>query len=142
MPRPGGNPDIREVSKKSTGPTSELGKFRVSLNAYKGHDSNTYRNRRIPQEVRDTYAWYKALSTGERKFIFEMKGIYEVLKGNYHNNKELSKKILNGKQLDPIELKQFELLVNILEKLQKMEYGEKHININADIKDIRDAMFQ
>ena len=32
-------------------------------------------------------------------------------------------------------------MIDALEKAHKMKYGEKKVNINADLKDIRDAMF-
>ena len=141
MARPGGNPDIREISKKSTGPTSELGKFRSSLNKFTGHDSNPWRSKRIPKQVTELFTWYKALTKDDKEFLFEMKGIYQVLKANLVNS-SFTEKILSGEKLTRTELEQFKLMVDIMDKAHKIKYGEKKININADLKDIRDVMFQ
>lgn len=137
-----GNPNIKYHAHKGAAARSEIGNFRSSLNSYKGKDSNDWRSKQIPQEVKDLYSWFKALSKGEREFLFEMKGIYEVLKGNMQNNQELLEKIQTGKKFTPLELEQFKLMINTLEKLQKLEYGEKRVNVNVSYKDFRDLMFE
>ena len=133
-----GNTKIREQKpwEKSTGPKTEEGKFKCSLNNYKGKDSNPWRQSKIPKTVIELYTWYKFLPTEERKFLFEMKGIYDVLKANLQNNEDLTNKITEGKKLSMQEISQFQLLINTLEKLQKLHYGEKRINIEISAKDL------
>ena len=137
MARPGGSPDIHEISKKSTGPISEIGKFRSSLNSWKGK-GNFYLDR-VPQEVKDLYTWFKGLTTNDRNFLFELQGIYDVLKANLLNG-DIPKKVLSGEKLNKTELEQFKLLVDITEKHHKMKYGEKKVNINLTYKDVVDMM--
>jgi len=140
--KPKGNPNIREISKLSTGPKTELGKFRSSINAYKGHDSNEWRNKQIPKKVRELFSWYKGLSVHERDFLFEMKGIYEALKGNLQNNKEFADKLLSGEPLKSSEREHIKLLIDSLDKLQKHTHGEKKVNINVDVRNLRDSLFE
>lgn len=141
MPRPGGNPDIKNEAHKGAAERTELGKFRVSLNAWKGGSkTNLYLNKRIPPEVIDLYDWFKGLTEKDRDFLFELQGIYDILKANLLNG-EIPKKVLSGEKLSRTEMEQFKLLVDITEKHQKMKYGEKKININLSYKDVVDRMF-
>ena len=133
--------DMSLVYSKSTGPKTELGKFKSSLRSYKGYDTNTWREKRIPKIVRETYSWFKELPLDEFNFLFDMKGIYETLKGNLQMNKDVQEKLMSGEKLSRDELDHFKLLTDILEKLQKLHHGEKHVTIKADLKDIRDLMF-
>ena len=142
MPNPHPRTDQLRQNQNYTGPTSDVGKFRTSLNSWKGRDSsptNKYMHR-IPEEVRNLYSWFKGLTKDDREFLFELKGIYEVLKGNLQNSK-FTEKVMSGEQLSRTELEQIKLMIDALEKAHKMKYGEKKINIHADLKDIRDAMF-
>ncbi len=125
-----------------TGPKTEAGKFRVSLNAWKGgtHNPTNEYVSRIPKEVQELYSWFKELTGEEREFLFEMKGMYGALKGNLINGK-FPEKVISGEPLSKTELEQFKLLVDLLDRAHKMKYGEKKVNIHADLKDIRDAMF-
>ena len=143
MPNPNPKTEHLRNYRAQTGPTTEAGKFKVSLNAWKGGDhspTNEYMNR-IPKDVKEVYTWFKKLKITEFEYLFDMKGIYEGLKGNTQLNEDIQRKLMTGEKLSSDERDQFRLLVEILEKLQKLEHGEKRLNINADLKDIRDAMF-
>ncbi len=135
------NPNIGKEAHKGAAARSEVGKFRVSLNSFKNKDSNITQFRRIPPEVRELFSWFKALTKNEREFLFEMKGVYEVLKGNLLNS-DFPKKVESGEKLTKTELDQFKLMIDTLDKAHKMKYGEKKLNVTASYKDIRDAMFE
>ncbi len=137
------NPNIAKEAHKGAAARTPEGKLRVSLNSWKGgkHSPSNKHMHKIPESVKELFTWYKEITVKERNYLFEMKGIYEVLKGNTQNNEILLDKIKNGKPFSPLELEQFKLLINTLEKLQKLEFGEKRINVNASYKDIRDRMF-
>jgi len=140
MPNPKGNPNIADAYAKSTGPITDVGKFRTSLNSYTGNDTNESRQRKIPQEVKNLYVWFKNLTKEDREFLFEMQGIYDILKVNIQNS-GLRQKVESGELLTRAERDQINMMMEALEKAHKMKYGEKRVNINADLKDIRDYMF-
>ena len=134
------NPNIKSEAHKGAAARTPEGAMRVKLNSWRDSDVNEARRRKIPQTVIDLYNWYKGLTKDDREFLFELKGIYEVLKGNLQNSK-FTEKIESGEALNRTELEQIKIMIDALEKAHKMKYGEKKVNINADLKDIRDAMF-
>ena len=134
------NPNIAKEAHKGAAARTPEGKFRVSLNALKKRELRSnpqdYYNKIIPTKVKELFSWYKNLTLEERNFLFEMKVIYEVLKANLQNNEDITKKITDGTKLSMQEIAQFQLLINTLEKLQKLHYGEKKINIEISAKDL------
>ncbi len=136
------NPNIGKEAHKSAAARSEIGKFKVSLNSYKGKDSNTWRARHqaIPQDIKDIYEWCKGYSTKELDVLKELKDIYIAMKTNLLEG-ELAKKIKSGDKFTAGERDQLRILIDLLEKHHKLKYGEKKLNINASYKDIRDMMF-
>ena len=135
------NPNIGLEAHKGAAARTPEGAFRSKLNAWRDNDTNTARWKKIPKNVRELYTWYKCLTKEDREFLFELKGIYEVLKGNLQNSK-FTEKIESGEALNRTELEQIKIMIDALEKAHKMKYGEKRVNINADLKDIRDYMFE
>lgn len=127
----------------TTGPTTEIGKFRAGLNSYTGKDSNTWRakHRVIPQEIREIYEWCKGYNTKELDVLKELKDIYTAMKTNLLEG-ELAQKIKSGEKFSAGERDQLRIVIDLLEKHHKLKFGEKKLNINVSYKDIRDRMFE
>ena len=139
--RPGGNPDIAKCAHLG-GPKTDLGKFNVSLNRWKGESGRGFDVENIPPKIREMYSWFKSLSKSDSNFLFEIKGIVEVLKGNMMNNKTFLEKCERGIQFSKIELEQLGLMANLVEKFQKLKYGEKKIVAHVDVRNLRDTLFE
>ena len=75
----------------------------------------------------------KSLSEIER-----MEGLLAIMEANLS---EIIKKQEEGESLTDKDRKDMFLVKDTLTQLHEMKYGKKNININADLKDIRDAMF-
>ena len=75
----------------------------------------------------------KTLSEIER-----MEGLLAIMESNLA---EIIKKQEEGGSLTDKDRKDLFLVKDTLTQLHEMKYGKKMININADLKDIRDAMF-
>ena len=120
-----------------TGPTSEIGKFRTSLNAVRGNKSNKAMD--IPVEIRDLYNWAKQFDTKELNELLEMKNIYFVLQNA--QLPELVKKAQNNEPLSKKDIDALRLMADINVNSHKMKYGDKKvIDHHVTVDDIRNQM--
>ena len=113
-----GNPNIRSIVK--TGPTTELGKFRVSLNALKDG-----KRARIPPEAMEVFNWYKSLDRKKLNEILELKNVSFILKQIMLP--AILQKIMNNEQLNKKELDTLRLWKETIVDLHKLKYGDKKV---------------
>ena len=134
-----GNPNIGEIAKElSTGPKTELGKFRASLNALRGYPSNPYADK-IPPEIRELYEWIKGYDTKQLNELLELKNMYSVLKDA--SVPTLLQKVINNEQLSKKDLDTFRLAMEMLVNSHKLRFGDKHIvEHKISVEDIRKQM--
>lgn len=130
-----GNPNIKEISQFSTGPTTKIGKFRISLNNYKKSGG-----RNIPDEIKELFEWYLAMKQKDVDCLLELKNLYQVLK--VHTSAEIFDKIITGENLSKGDREMLKLLKDTLVDTQKLEFGEKSIiEHKVTYKDVRDQIF-
>ena len=150
MGRPGGNPNIREISKLSTGPRTEVGKLknsvvRVTTGQQISPDSRASRAVGYDGTKGKLQAYHnfvsfilghpiKTLSEIER-----MEGLLAVMQTNLM---DIIQKQEEGKGTTDKDRKDMYLMKDTLVELHKLKYGEKKVNINTSYKDIRDLMFE
>jgi len=154
------NPNIVEDTRgKHTGPKTALGKFRSNLNKIKS-GSVLVNNKN--SKTRKTFEKFGVKFSTAQKAIEDMqvfKDLYDSLGANKITELESMYDLINilktdlatraidkvasGIPLDEDDIKQMKLLKETLESTHKMKYGTKHINLNLnkDIKDIRQQMF-
>ncbi len=141
MARIGGNPDIGEIAKtKSTGPKTEIGKWKAST--VRGSKKNIVNAKydKTPPEVRELWAWFKEIKTKEIETLIELKNLYNVVKSGLYN--KLMEKVVGGEDLTRKDLDHIKLVKDTLVDLHKLKYGDrKVIEHKVDIKDIRRAIF-
>ena len=132
MKNPVGNPNIKDIVK--TGPTTELGKFKVSLNALK-HGRRT----EIPKEALEVYNWYKSLDRNELNEILELKNVSFIMKQLLLP--VILQKIMNSESLNKKELDTLRLWKETIVDLHKLKYGDKKvIEHQVTVADIRRQM--
>lgn len=150
--RPGGNPNILEISKKSTGPTSDIGKLKVSMNSVKsGGDSKVLD--KIIKEAGITFkkaseaislkklfiSWFKSLSGKELTEIDKLDEVITILEADTANR--VMGKIAKGIPLDEDDVKLIRLLKDCLSTSHELKFGKKQLNVHASYNDIRQMMF-
>ena len=127
-----GNPNIRSLVK--TGPTTELGKFRVSLNALK-HG----RKSQIPPEHIELFQWWKSLDKKEINELLELKNVSFLIKQLMLP--AILQKIMSSEQLNKKELDTLRLWKETIVDLHKLKYGDKKvIEHQVTVADIRRQM--
>lgn len=128
-----GNPNIRELIK--TGPTTEIGKFKITLNALKDGKRS-----RIPPELMELYNWYKSLDRNEIDELIELKNMSFILK--QVTMPAILQKLLNNEQLSKKELDAIRLWKETIVDLHKLKYGDKKvIESKITYEDVRKQIF-
>ncbi|MHA1827935.1 MAG: hypothetical protein ACTSX6_04725 [Candidatus Heimdallarchaeaceae archaeon] len=161
-----GNPEIYKFVKQRTGPTSEDGKLKVSLSRikYRLKEKNSIGRRdtkkkpsmltRMMKEagidfnkateaikLRNMFEiWYKGLSGKEITEIRRLENTIQILETDA--TMRTMRKLQKGIPLNDLDIKLIRLLKECLESSHKMKFGEKRVNVNADIKDIRELMME
>lgn len=155
-----GNPNIIEDTKNKTGPTSEAGKFRASLNAIK-HIERAYGKRSVRmQELNEVMkdmgleypkveealslkkqfiSWIKSKTGEELSEIQKLETIIDLLDSDM--SMRVMHKLKEGIPLYDEDLKLIRLLKETLETTHRMKFGDKHIHAHLSYDDIRKAMF-
>jgi len=146
MAREGGNPDIKDHAHKG-GPKTKIGKLKVSLqpNATPSVDSIAAKAVGFDGTKEKLQAYHnfvsfvlghpiKTLTEIER--LEGMMGMMEI------NFNKIVERLEKGEELSDKDRKNMFLVKDTLVDIHKLKYGEKKININADLKDIRDLMMQ
>lgn len=150
-----GNPNIGEISKeKSTGPKSTIGKLRCSLHSYNPNtphitvvnpDSMAGKAVGFDGSKEKLQAYHNFVSfvlDQPIKTLSEIERLEGLLAIMETNLGEITKRQNEGGGLTDKDRKDMFLVKDTLAELHKIKYGEKRININTDLKDIRDAMFE
>ena len=157
-----GNPNIREISKKSTGPKTDLGKLKCAVGIRKHRNPKMMRidqkgetqiTRMMKKakikfsvlgkaiEARNMFEiWVRGKTMKELTEIQRMDSIIQILDTDM--SQRVMEKLEMGISLEEDDIKLIRLLKETLESNHKMKFGEKRLNVNADYKDIRDLMFQ
>lgn len=141
-PNPKGNPNIGEISKKtSTGPKSEEGKLRIQASHNRGKElENKFKKAGLSMEAYKLFSFFvRSHQTKGLQEITRLEDVIGVLETDF-SMRALSK-IEQGLPLDPDDIKQIKLLKESLVDLHKMKYGEKRLNVNASYQDIQNMMF-
>ncbi len=157
--RPGGNPNILEISKKSTGPTSEIGKFKSSLNTTKlkipdnlNRNGDSLLTKMMKEagvdfskadkamEQRNLFViWAKSKSVKELTEIVRLEQIIQILDTDV--SMRAMRKLEKGIPLDEDDVKIIRLLKDCLSTSHELKFGTKKLNVNASYEDIRQMMF-
>ncbi len=150
-----GNPNIIEDTKgKHTGPKTEMGKLKVSLNSLKNLNKLGKSDfKQLMEEAGVDFSKteeaiekvniFKALiSSKESKELTEIKrleGMIQIL--NTDMSVRLMKKLEKEIPVDESDIKLIRLLKDCLSTSHEMKFGKKQLNVNASYKDIREMMF-
>ena len=132
-----GNPNIREASKLSTGPRTEIGKFRSSMNAVRGNRSNKFMD--IPKRVRELYNFFKDKDTKQINQLMELKNLAQTFKAlSIHS---IIERLELGEVPNKREMDLLRLWKETLVDTHKLEFGDKRvIEHNVTVSDIRRQM--
>ncbi len=156
-----GNPNIlSDLEGKRTGPKTEIGKLKISLNAVKhigtAAESNQHGDSKITQmmkkagvdfskvesaiEKRNLFTIFiKSKSTEELTEIQRLDTVIHILESDIAVR--VMKKLEKGIALSDEDGRIIKLLKETLEANHKMKYGTKQVNIHGDFDDIRKLMF-
>ncbi len=147
-----GNPNIANTP--NIGPKTVIGKLRNSLHAVKSsqpHITQVNKNSLAAKAVGfdgtkeklQAYHNFVSFVLGQPiKSLSEIQRLEGLLAIMETNLGEIIKRQNEGKPLTDKDRKDMFLVKDTLAELHKIKYGEKRININTDLKDIRDAMFE
>lgn len=83
--------------------------------------------------------WIHSKNAMELREIIELENMFCLLKGTTED--VLYKKLMNGSELSPSDIAKFKLFKELLVELHTLKHGQKHVNINANLKDIREIMW-
>ena len=115
------------------GPLTPIGKFRSSLNAYKGRKD-------VPAEVRELYEFYLGLKTKEIDQLRELKNLSNIIKTNAVAI--IFDKMIAGEELSKRDIELLKLFKDTNVESYKLEHGDKHvIEHKVTAVDIRNAIF-
>ena len=131
-PKKRGNPNIREISKLSTGPNTEFGLFMFKVKQTK--------LKNVPRGMKELYRWYKKFNTTEVNTLIELKNSYEHLKADYIQR--IAQRKISGENITKTDLAMFKLIKDTLVDIHKLIHGEKKtVKHEVTIDDVRDIMF-
>lgn len=120
-----------------TGPKTEIGKFRSSLNAVRGNKSNKAAD--IPKDIREIYEFFKPFNTKEINQLKELKNLGQALK--VLSLPSLIQRLKHGEVPNKREMELLSLLERTLVDSHKLEFGDKRvIEHNVTVSDIRRQM--
>lgn len=147
-PNPEGWKGIKDHAHKG-GPKTEIGRLRQTAGKIK---PNTPINpdtllakasgyNKIEKNLEAYYRFVSFINKTPTKTLTEIKRLESVLSVLEANLPTILEKVEEGKEIRENERKNLSLMKDIIVELNKIKYGEKHVNIHADLKDIRDAMF-
>lgn len=86
-----------------------------------------------------SWALNRPKPTKELSEIAKLEGMMAILESNLNNAIE---RLGEGQQLTDKDRKDMFLMKDTLVAIHEMKYGKKQLNINTDLKDIRDLMFE
>ena len=146
--KPVGNPNIANTP--NIGPKTQIGKLRCSLhrvNTGLQVSKNSMAGKAVgfdgSKEKLQAYHNFVSFVLGHPiKTLSEIERLEGLMSLMEANLSKAIEKLEKGEELSDKDRKNMYLVKDILVDLNKIKYGEKRININADLKDIRDAMFE
>ena len=138
-----GNPNIREISKKSTGPRTIEGIAKQHMNRSSHQIGNTQRLGRLdssfnralldkgfdPRDKRAFYvkqmfaSWAKTIRFKDMNELIELENTFNVVKQSLI--KTIYNKLSKEQKLSPDDMYKLKFLVDTGEKLYKLKYGTK-----------------
>lgn len=149
--------NIGEIAKKcATGPKTEMGKLRCSMNAIKkGSQLNQLGDSKMTlilkkygrqfentkKKVEEMEAFKMIFDTFGTKGMNEIESMLDVIKILKTDLAgRAMEKISLGVPLDSEDLKTIKILKESIESSHRMKHGVKHVSLTADLKDIRQMM--
>ncbi len=155
-----GNPNIIEDTKgKQTGPKTELGKLKSSMNLtrkYSGAALQISKNDKVINmmkdigikfanikeavELKDMFvAWFNSRTTKEITEINMLEQVNRILESEMSSR--VMWKLRDGLPLTDEDMKLIRLLKDCLESAHHLKFGTKNLNVHASYDDIRKMMF-
>lgn len=83
-------------------------------------------------------SWVKMHSAKDLREISDLENMLIVLKTEIAT--VFKKRVEKGSEMSKLDLKKFEVVIDLLAKLYKLKYGEKHISVTADMAEIQKIM--
>ena len=151
------DPNMGDVAKEfATGPKTEIGKLKnaahLVTSAYKNinpdsmigqvvkYDNSTPEKTKKSLEAYHNFvSWVNNMSKRGLDEIAKLEGLISMMEINLAKAIE---KLGEGKSLDDKDRKNMFFMRDTLVEISKIKYGEKHFNVTAELKDIRDMMFE
>ena len=135
MPNPHPVPNMNIKNAPKPGPLTPVGKFRASLNSYKGKETT-----KIPVEIKELFEWSLSMKTTELNELTELKNLYKVIKQN--SAATIMDKMIAGEELNKRDIEILKLLKDTLVDTHKLKYGDKKtIEHKVTALDLRNAIF-
>ncbi len=156
-----GNPNIlADLEGKRTGPKTEIGKLKTSLNAVKHSGTASTLNQHGDSQIttmmkeagvdfskvedaiekRNLFTIFiKSKSTEELTEIQRLDTIIQILESDIAVR--TMKKLEDGTPLDDEDVRIIKLLKETLETSHKLKFGDKHLHAHVGYDDIRKMMF-
>ena len=150
------DPNMGDVAKKfATGAKTPIGKLKQTASRIKPYTTNISpesmpakavnfdnstpeKTRKSLEAYHNFVSWVNNMPKRGLDEIAKLEGLLAIMEANLAKSIE---KLGEGKQLDDKDRKNMFLMKDTLVELSKIKYGEQHVNITADLKDIRDMMF-
>ena len=117
------HPNMNIGNEIKPGPTTEIGKFRSSLNAVRGNKSNKFNN--IKPELRELYMWFKGKNTDEINSLLQLKKISMLF--DEISFPALIDRIQKGEAPTKREMEILRLAKETHVDIHKLEFGDKHV---------------
>lgn len=150
-----GNPNMKYLD--GTGAKTETGKMMVEVGTRAIKKSNGWtdasRVKKLMKEAGVDFSvmekaieqrnlfeiWLRGFNTKELNEIERIDSLIQILETDVSNR--VMEKLTMGVPLEEEDMKLIRLLKDTLVDSHKMKFGERHVNISADYKDIREMMF-
>ena len=156
MPRPGGNPDIKNYAHLGgAGAKTMIAKLKKSLKR-PGRNPEKYPPKVNPNSMVGKAVKFDGSKEALQRYnnfvnfvlsqplktlteIQRLEGVLAMAEANFT---KILDKLEKGEELSDKDRKDMFLVKDTLVDLHKARYGEKKLNVTASYKDIRDAMFE
>ena len=148
-----GNPNVIDDTKnKQTGPKTEIGKVKNSLNAVRSGATSKLLDEAIELvgikfkkasealAVKTVFAaWWKSKSGEDLTEIAKLDQVIQILDSDM--SIRAMGKLEKGIPLDEDDIKLIRLLKDCLSTSHELKFGKKNLNVHANYDDIRKMMF-
>ena len=138
---PKGHPQT--LNRGNPGKRSPLATFKIAHNAVKtypvpegvelSNEPNVYRP--------DLFAnWVRSRTTKELQEVIELQNLVKLMKGD--ENQRVFKKLQLNQKLTSEDMGYINFVKETLIDIHKLKYGEKRVNLNTSLKDLRDSLWE